>query len=215
MKKVKIVCLANSFKEGGRCLAGIAFDVLDKQTKRPTHLWVRPVTHDAHGQIPPLEVGDIEMLDIIELEITGKENSLPHQTENYYYTAGSMKKLGKFPVSDLSKFVYTGSTLFGGKGKAVSEDKAAEIGYSLVLIHVRNFVLYEVKYEDASYPKPRGKFTYNNIEYDLPVTDPEFLFEVKRRPLKFKTPFDCYLTISLGNKFEDFYYKLIAGVLVD
>lgn len=215
MKKVKIVCLANSFKEGGRCLAGIAYDVIDKQTQKPTHLWVRPVTHDAHGQIPPLEVGDIEMLDIIELEITGKETSLPHQTENYYYTPGSMKKLGKFPVKELGKFVYTGSTLFGSKGKAVLEEKLAGIGYSLALIHVKDFLLYEVQHEDELFPKKRGKFTFNNIEYDLPITDPEFLFDAKRHPQKFKSPISCYLTISLGNNFENWYYKLIAGVIVD
>ena len=49
----KFICLANSFKEGGRCIAGIELDannipvIIDNRPK-----WIRPVCNTEHGEVP-------------------------------------------------------------------------------------------------------------------------------------------------------------------
>lgn len=47
MPKVRFVCLANSFKERGRCVAGIVLD----ENNNPTNTWIRPVSNSLHGEL--------------------------------------------------------------------------------------------------------------------------------------------------------------------
>lgn len=212
--KVYFVCLANSFKEGGKCVAGILLDNSREQGISKKPVWIRPVTHSHHGEIPALEVGEIELLDIIEVELTEKEQSLPHQTENYYYVTGSMKLKGRLTPSDLNQYLDEEHQLiFGNRGKAVRKEDISKIGYSLSLIYTTDFHAYEKTYHDSIYPQVRGKFTYHQLEHDFPITDPDFLWDRKRNPGKYDAPRPAYLTLSLGTEFEAWYYKLIVAVI--
>jgi hypothetical protein len=47
MAKVRFVCLANSFKEGGRCVAGIVLDSNNNPENGNVH-WIRPVANLLH-----------------------------------------------------------------------------------------------------------------------------------------------------------------------
>lgn len=116
--KVQFVCLANSFKEGGKCVAGIVLGNQNEIEDDAEHVWVRPVPVSHHGEIPPLEVGEIEILDIVEMELTSKEHGQPHQTENYYYVPGSIKKTGRYNVNELTAFLDAEHQLiFGNRGR--------------------------------------------------------------------------------------------------
>ena len=68
---VRFVCLANSYKEGGRCVAGIMLDRFNNpiiENDLPT--WIRPVSNTGHGEIHKELVSHIHLLDILETEIS-------------------------------------------------------------------------------------------------------------------------------------------------
>ena len=65
---LRFVCLANSFKEGGRCLAGIELDTDGNLLMINGHpKWIRPVCNTDHGEVPNEIAGSFQILDIIEI----------------------------------------------------------------------------------------------------------------------------------------------------
>lgn len=49
----RFVCLANSYKEGGMCLAGFELDVNNNPILINNHpKWLRPICKTNHGEIP-------------------------------------------------------------------------------------------------------------------------------------------------------------------
>lgn len=68
----RFVCLANSFKEGGRCLAGVALNDSNGPVWSDGRLkWVRPICNTPHGEVHTWLVYHLRPLDIIEMEVTG------------------------------------------------------------------------------------------------------------------------------------------------
>jgi len=62
--------------------------------------------------------------------------------------------------------------------------------------------------------KLRVKFKYSDIRYDMPVTDVDFLAAYQQKPITDLTNKSVFLTISISNEFEGYYYKLAAGVII-
>jgi hypothetical protein len=62
--------------------------------------------------------------------------------------------------------------------------------------------------------KVRSKFTFGDTEYRLPITDPvienRFFHEEMGEYLIDRR--DLYLTISIGEPYNGFCYKLVAGI---
>jgi hypothetical protein len=56
-------------------------------------------------------------------------------------------------------------------------------------------------------------FTYCGSEYDLPVTDVAFIIQSKANPGCLMDVQRLYLILSIGIKFNDWYYKLVAGII--
>ena len=53
----RFVCLANSYKEGGRCIAGIELDENDEPIMVDGHpKWIRPVSESRFGELDNLLV---------------------------------------------------------------------------------------------------------------------------------------------------------------
>jgi len=109
--KKKMVCLANSKKPGGRCVAG-------KEVSGEGHLgWIRPVSarpsaeisldelHYENGKAP-------EILDIIEIPMIGAVPRV-HQTENHMIDDESYwKKEGALTWNDVAALLDTPATLW-------------------------------------------------------------------------------------------------------
>lgn len=75
------------------------------------------------------------------------------------------------------------------------------IHQSLYLVQTKNLNLYTLE------QKRRAKFSYNNISYDFPVTDPNFdkiMTEGKNT--------SGILCISLGENFNGYCYKIVATI---
>lgn len=58
----------------------------------------------------------------------------------------------------------------------------------------------------------RGVFVYGGHEYKLSVTDPHFEQKFVDMPVGDYEIEKTLLTVSLGENYEDSFYKLIAGV---
>jgi hypothetical protein len=99
--------------------------------------------------------------------------------------------------------------IFGNRGKAVSEDVIDKVDHSLTLIKVSDFEIY--KRESDS--QLRMKFEFNNVHYDLPITDLNFIEVYTEDGNLLRNVESLYLTISLAVNHNGWHSKLIAGVL--
>ena len=104
MKK-HFICLANSTKYQGRCLAGVevSLDGACRYTiarnEDGTPKWIRPVSRDqqTHGALPERETKNIVLFDIIEIENMKACHQHAH-SENVFYS--SLKRSGKRSFQD-------------------------------------------------------------------------------------------------------------------
>ena len=209
--KTRIVCLANSYKEGGRCIAGIE---LNKNNELPHDLkWIRPVCNTLHGEIPTMLVQHIKPLDILKFKIIANASE-GFQSENVLFDKKSLKRIGSIDISKLSDLCfYRSPFLFESKGKAISEECIGQLEHSLILISTSVFEIIERKYEEKLNSQIRIKFDYNSNEYDLPVTDPLFLDKYKNDKHVLSGIPLIYLVVSLGILHEGWHYKLVASIL--
>jgi hypothetical protein len=218
-KKV-IVCLANSWKNQDRCVAGIEWI-----TGNPGN-WIRPVTaRDGHGvsfmerQIP----GGREPapLDILEIRLLAAQPA-GHQVENWLLDpTRSWAKVGEWSWNDLRHLQDEPADLWGtgsssGKGlnDRVIESVAMRLRSSLALIHVSALTLHVL---DGGFQQVkrevRAIFKYHRTAYNLKVTDPICAdYYLSRADGRYQLG-DCYLTVSLAESFQGFCYKVVAAVL--
>ena len=213
MKK-KIICLANSKKYNERCVAGIEVDDSSGSYKiviaglNPK--WLRPVSRHEHGEFPASIAQNISLLDIIEFDLASPCPS-GYQVENVYFSENSVKKVTGFRLSNgnLDKLTSDIHPLFGNRGKAVHEDVVDSLDYSLVLIKVNKYNVF-IKPEKNQL---RMNFTYNSVEYDLPITDIKFETSFRNNERILDGIQNLYLTISLAVVNNNWHSKLIAGVI--
>lgn len=211
----RFVCLANSFKEGGRCVAGIELDGNNNPKMENAHpKWIRPVCNTVHGEIDTNLVAYLRILDIIEISITGFPEEKNYQSENVLFSENSLKVVGRYDVENLSQICNSRNLIFGNGGKSVSEESIDTLFHSLMLIKINQFEVAEKIYQDnKSKPQCRLVFTYNNNSYDFPITDPAFLHRYKSKHDLLKSSKEIVLCVSLGIAWNDWYYKLVAGII--
>lgn len=215
MKK-RFVCLANSYKEKGRCVAGIELDTKGNIiTEGDKPKWIRPVSAEGHGEITPNLVSGIDLLDIVEMEVT-EECPEGHQSENVFFDGDSLERVGTLSKTKLNEASENSKYIFGTRFSSLSEEVIGKLSHSLMLIEIDTFEVLEIPNEQKpKYPKIRLKFSYNGLEYDLPITDPDFLNTYRENPKILDKINSIKLCLSLGVKFPETnrYYKLIAGII--
>jgi len=219
-----IVCLANSRKHNGRCIAGI--EIIDR---RPQD-WVRPGSSRAGAEVSEDERryedgSDPRVLDMIEIPLL---DAVPdgYQVENW--TLDSVRywvKKGRATWAHLARIEDDASPLWPhaapstrrGMNDRVTADDADGFDYSLRLIRVDDLVL-RVFAPGRAFGNPKrrvqGGFTYLGTEYRVWVTDPVIEREYLAKDDGDHGLGECYLTMSLGERADDGYcYKLIAAVI--
>jgi len=212
------ICLANSKKLHERCIAGIE---VKKSVRLGYYLvlnnnkpkWLRPVSTKQHGEVPTQEVSNISLMDIVEIEVT-EECPDGYQSENILYLPHSMKVIDNIDLKDsyLNKMVdHESKDLFGCKGKAISLEDICEINHSLTLIKPENPQMHYG--EDRNKHQLRCMFYHKGHQYDLPITDIDFLEKYEKEPNIVQYKSNLYFTVSLGVLFEGWHYKLIAGIV--
>ena len=213
------ICLANSYKRGGRCIAGVEvvsdgdgkWKLVRNDDGNPC--WIRPIAQTTYGEIPNYVAEDIQMLSVVRLS-----NVVPCpqgvHTENVYYSRIEQFEydISQLPSSTDQFIDRKHQSIFHNRGRAVSAEMLRSINYSLMLIHPDKAGAYRDENREKS--KNRMKFTYYGVEYDFPITDSAFLDEFKRDPERYADIPNVYLTISLGLDFEGWHHKLVAGVII-
>ena len=212
---VQFVCLANSYKEGGRCIAGIVLDrrgnpIIENSLPK----WIRPISDLGHGEIPKEWVSHINILDIVEIETSAYVGE-GYQSENATFLEDSILVTGIYDHTKLTGLCENRPHLFGTPGKAINIKYINRLDHSLTLVRATDFEVLENPSDDNPVRKKiRLSFTYNNNEYNFPVTDPVFLHNYQNNANFLDGVEDIYLTLSVGVIFEEWHHKLVAGIII-
>jgi Dual OB-containing domain len=222
MPTFDVVCLANSRKHGGRCMAGLRLDGGG---------WIRPVVPGGDGALwfshyTLADGSEARPLDVIALDVA-EARPEPHQPENW--TIGETPwRLVSRPASQsifplVRRALARGPNLLGGRFSREPwhqfEVKPASSSLALVNPDGLSFCWLKTK---QGRRQLRARFVLNGQAYDLVVTDLTWEEALKdsgaeaawdeiasvqgRQPL---------LTISLGEptEFDGSCYKLVAAVI--
>ena len=216
----RILCLANSRKLSGRCVAG--------KLCSEAGAWIRPVSSREHEEVSEQERqfedgSDPQLCDIMDVPLL-EPRPKGYQQENWlldpnYYWV----KVGKASWADIKRLVdpvaplwINGHSTFNGSNDKIPLSAVGGTSTSLRLVHVRELALSVFKPGEAfGNPKRRvqGRFKHDGIDYHLWVTDPDY-----ERTFLAKVDGDYQLgegilTISLGEPHEGNCYKLIAAII--
>jgi putative nucleic acid modification protein with dual OB domain len=220
MKILDFVCLANSQKHNGRCIAGIT----------AAGEWVRPVSPDPDGTLYPQQYtltdgSEPSVLDVIRLEATPRPE--PHQPENWRISGARWRRLGRLSEQQgrqsLHKRATPGPHVLGSLLGSVSYDYLIEhpMQASLCLVEPGE-ILWHVRTNYRGNRQIRAIFSLTGAQHNLPVTDP--IWTDRHRNLGFGSHQShelgiaagrsTFLTVSLAEPFNGYCYKLIAAVIV-
>lgn len=218
----RIVCLANSRKLSGRCVAGKVL------TKSGSGAWIRPVSNRPFEEVSEQERqyqdgSDPQVLDIIDVPL---KHAVPknYQSENwlldhdhYWVRVGqaSWKDLGGLAEDPTVLWLNSSSTQ-AGLNDRVSESDASQLNGSLYLLHLAKLKV-TVFAPGAAFDNPKRRvqadFKHRGARYQLWVTDPI----VERKYLaKDNGEYEigeCFVTVSLGEPHKGDCYKLVAAVI--
>jgi hypothetical protein len=218
----RIVCLANSRKLQGRCIAG-----RELIEGRPA-AWVRPVSDREHEEVSEYERqykdgSDPRVLDVIDVPLR-EARPKGYQPENWLIEPDEYwVKVEQFPWTSLGLLADQNGSLWlngyhtqNGKNDYIPLHLAATAGSSLKLIHISGMQISVFKPGEAfGNPKRRvqAQFQFAGSNYALWITDP--IIErayLSREDGDYKYG-ESYLTISLGEPFKENCHKLVTAVI--
>ena len=227
MEKHLFICLANSYKYGGRCIAGVEIRLSDDEksfrvvTENGEPKWLRPVQRGTeHEEIAAETARNIRILDVIELEKTDSCGD-DCQSENVYFKRMRIVKSLPFSPKVLQALLSKRESVLHSEERFLTHDEYCANRGSLMLIEPEEpEIIRELKITDEGkrVPKYKARFSYKGIEYLLPITDPRYLERMEgysKMPLvgKFETG-TFFFTISMAAEaWNDKHYKLLAGII--
>jgi ATP-dependent DNA helicase RecQ len=216
---VTFVCLANSRKYAGRCIAGKLWD------GRGPGPWIRPVGPGPTGELDPeaLHYDDgepIRLLDLVRAPVGGPCGPA-HQPENRLLGDGPLRRLGNFPpdrVEELCDPVETlwiiGNSSFAGVNDRMSLDQTTQAPAGSLLFIEPDSLAFRIALNSKGLKKVWAEFFFRGIPYRLSVTDPAVEAALlDRDPGVFPVPGRVFVTVSLSEPFEGHIYKLAAAVV--
>lgn len=211
----RIVCLANSRKKRGFCVAG------RELLATGVGPWLRPVSDRESEEVSPQEQAyqngkSPQLLDVIDIPLI-EPRPKGHQTENWlldpqkrWQYAGKMRweDLNGLAENPVELWVNGQSTNAGLNDRMRPED-AANLRGSLYLLHLDNLDLRVFVYFRR---RIHAIFTHHGISYSIAVTDPAFESKYYAGENGIFPLGECFVTISLGEPYEGYCYKLVAGI---
>jgi hypothetical protein len=219
----RFVCLANSFKTTGRCLAGR--EILPDGSFGP---WLRPVSRRPTAEVQLWEClyrnnETPKLLDLIEVQLL-RPAPHNHQTENHVIdNAREWTKAGQLGWAALQQLVEQPRMLWRNTGhtssgirNCLSRSEAAQEHHSLVLIRTESLRLHIAP--KCGYQKHRNHqadFYYRGVNYSLKLTDPSAIEAFLAKPAGTYSLHNVYLCISLTEPWEkdnNRCHKIVAAV---
>lgn len=218
----RIVCLANSRKLSGRCIAG------KELVEGEIAGWFRPVSSRKGGEVSEQERRyhdgrDPKVLDILDVPVLAAEPK-SYQQENWRLDSRHYwKRIGKWPANDLSDLLDPPGQLwiddyssFSGLNDRVPLSQSSEIKDSLRFLIVEKLTL-KVFAPGLEFGNPKRRvqalFKHGREIYSMFVTDPVIEREYLARTDGQYPVGPSFLTVSLGEPFQDYIYKLVAAVI--
>lgn len=220
MTQVTFICLANSRKLGGRCLAGKKVGGIGGGS------WIRPISGRRDEELSDSErqyAGRIEprLLDVIQAEVTSRRPTL-HQQENWlidpsipFVRVDHLSTAEIMPLVDpVSALWELGESSYNGVNDRFPEGLAGKYSDSLKLLDLVNLTIeVELPYNGNKHVV-RGHFQHGDNEYSFRITDPSIEDIYIPKPTGEYEFGKCLVTVSLGEKpFEGYFYKFLAAVI--
>ena len=216
----QIICLANSRKLKGRCIAGIE----NSDVQEP--VWIRPVTPLPTGEIPEIACAyslgqPIKVLDILKVRLL-EPRAKGYQQENWLIDqVKPWTHIGRAVPADLEKATSRQPTLWtngnsskGGVNDRMDVAAMGSINNSLQLVKVDQlYLVVKAPYGGTGSPDLRASFVYKANRYNLKVTDPQYEASYRSKSVGTYVLRTAYLTISLAEPYKGFVYKLVAAII--
>ena len=215
-----IVCLANSRKNGGRCVAGREWN--DGQPGD----WIRPISERPGEELQKSWLysygGDPTPLDIVRMPLI-EPRATEYQPENWLFDPEAVwRKCGSVGWDELHKMADPIADLWSiglsskhGKNDIIRPAKKFDSTLRLVRVQgLQISVSWDWVGRGKRQRQVRANFMYHNQEYGLKVTDAHFEREFKKKGDGEYEIGECYITISIvgpyanGNRFG-----LIAAII--
>lgn len=220
----RIICLANSRKMSGRCVAG-------KEILRDGRVggWIRPVSARDDEEVSERERryadgGDPRLLDVIDVPVLDARPTR-HQRENWLLDPQRRWKfVRRVRPSELAQLADPPAPLWVdgyGSSEGVNDRvhwrAASRLRDSLRLIWTDDIEL------SVSAPREsqgdfrrvvRARFRYRGTDYGIRVTDPVYEDRYLEMPFGEYPIGGRFVTVSLAERaYYHFYYKLIAAII--
>ena len=229
--KVTFMCLANSRKLSGRCVAGV---------HTGGEGWIRLVSRSSYGTLARSHYtlaggGQVGLFDVVEVDVARARPEI-HQPENWVLGRGGWGFIdwvlgpprwklieevsgpGALPL--LGTYLSIAPDLLGDNRSRVSyyQFKESPAAASLTLMEPSD-VRWKIGQSRRGRRQTRAEFPLAGCQYDLPVTDPEWERRLSPLPSGVHRSKDLglgntdrvFLTISLGEPFNGECFKLVAG----
>lgn len=215
-----LVCLANSRKLSGRCVAGI----VDGGSGE----WIRPVSDRPSREVSEYEWqyndgSDPNVLDVISIPLL-RPQPQSFQSENWLLDPNSYwTKIGRVGWDTVltleqhpTSLWINGYQTYHGLNDRVPVERADTLADSLKLVRVRGVTL-RVHTPNATLGSPKrvvsARFQHAGAEYILRVTDPNYERTYLARPNGRHELGESLLTVSLSEPFHGYAYKLVAAII--
>ena len=220
----RIVCLANSNKNGGTCVAG-----REMLANGQYGDWVRPVSLRPTAEVSFMESlyannQSPKLLDVIDVPLTAPAPHL-HQTENHHIDASKpWIRLGKLAWNEVPRLRDRPASIWPessiavcGSNNCISPEQAAAYTNSLVFIRVKGVLLESCTATLSSNNRRSHKaaFTHNSVDYRLTLTDPAVISALATAGKTRVEIDDVFLCISLTEPWpgDNRCHKLVAAVI--
>ena len=218
----RVICLANSRKLSGRCIAGV--EIVGGKTAG----WIRLVSDRENMEVSEWERQyengrDPKVMDIIDIPLL-RHQPWRHQNENWLLDSGYYwRRTGKAKWKHLEFLAYVGYYLwvdgfssYSGKNDRIPDNRNDSLKDSLCLIHVDRLELRVFAPGEAfgnAKRRVQARFEHTGAEYALWVTDPRYERKYLRMPDGGYHLGESYMTISLAEPYRGHVYKLVAAIV--
>ena len=218
----RLLCLANSRKLNGRCVAGIELSGNQRLG------WIRPVSAREHEEVSEYERqyddgSDPRVLDVMDVPLL-EARPKGYQQENWLLDPDHYwKRVSRVGWSDLERLAdpesplwIDGNSTYNGRNDRIVLGEAGGLKSSLRLVRVDRLTLSVFK-PGAAFGNPKrrvqGRFVHHGTEYHLWVTDPGYEREYLLKPDGDYELGESFLTVSLGEPHDGACYKLVAAIM--